>query len=199
MKVRRIPMIALLSLFSLDIVTDNQDQINEFLASLSSKKKKKSLARSKRRAKKSFTASFLNSLSGLKHKQDQLEQTIKQDQQDQKHLESAALTNISEFYGNPNYQAAMKILNNSELEASYQDDLNSIHLFFFDYSNKVIKKYHRSDKDSPASDQQSVTSFLSSLHKQASPDRATESHVASSKDSKASQSKVASFLSSLKG
>jgi len=149
----------------------------------------------------------LSGLSGLKKKQLEQQKQQQKDLEDQEQKELQGISYIKNFYGNPKYQAAMKILNDPTLQNSYQQDLNEIEIFFFKYSQKVVSKHHTSKKSDDGTSM-NVTSFLTSLHKEPKPTKTTfkkkvkvSTKIDKQQGKKTSQSsnKATSFLASLKG
>ena len=190
-------MMLSLSLLVFNVSAMQQDNINSFLQSISNSSQKQDFAQSKQNSSAQAESSFFKSLSDIKRKRAQQQKDIQQEKQKQQQAELAAINTISNLYNNPKYHQAMDILNDPTLQASYEHDLNSIRLFFFDYSQNVISKYHTQQKK-PSSEQQNISSFLSSLSKDAT-NQSDSSSNKNKKNSISSASKVSSFLSSLKG
>lgn len=67
---------------------------------------------------------------------------------------------------NPLYQKAMKILQEEKLRRAYDEDMLSIHLFFLDYSSKVLQKYF---VQTPARKPSSLTDLLQLVQSSTTP------------------------------
>lgn len=74
---------------------------------------------------------------------------------------------LKNFYGNPQYEAAMLILNNHLLQEEYQGALNDLSFFFFEYTAKVFSKFHPFSS-SNNSKKKSMSSQTTSAHNQSS-------------------------------
>ncbi len=195
-------LIILCCLYSITLVASDSAKVSSFLQDITKKQAKSSeVDLAKTQAKQENT--FLSGLSGLKAKQQQEQVQQKKDMQEQEQHELQAISYIKNFYGNSKYQAAMKILNDSTLQNAYQEGLNQINMFFFNYSQKVLHKYHaakKSDDDQALN----VTSFLTTLHQEpkAVKNASKKKVKISTKHSKKAlqtPSQVTSFLASLKG
>ena len=183
----------LMSIGSISLASDNAN-VASFLQGLSSKKKTTSVANGGEQNKED---AFLGGLSQLKQQQTDEQKNLKQEEAEQEQKEEAGLHFIVDFYGNPKYQSAMRILNDAELQQSYQQELNSIHMFFFEYAQKIIGKHHTTHKHDD-SNQQSVSSFLQTVKSQ-SPVVKPQKVLKRSKVKKGSVNSVSSFLAHLKG
>lgn len=113
---------------------------------------------------------------------------------------------IEQYYGNPDYKSAMKILNDSTLQRQYQQDLDQMQIYFFEYTQKVLSSFHASPKLVKNNDEQkdkTVTSFLNSL-KNSRPATTVKNTDPLNTDVKSAlkfgdSSSTVSFLNSLKG
>lgn len=117
--------------------------------------------------------SFLTSLSNNQRNQQQVAKqqqlALQQKLQQQRQQEIQDLNFIQNYYGNPDYQAAMAILNDVSLQEQYQQGLNQIDFSFFEYTQKVLSQYHTSQKTTStnaANSAQSAASFFNSLKNQ---------------------------------
>lgn len=186
MRVIRKSIVLVVSLLTLNM---DASQVSSFLKSVSTQDQKKSLAQKKQTTSSNLESQFLQSLSGIKKKRAAEQQQQVQESQKQQEQQAQELATITNLYGNPKYKEAMKILNDHELQASYEQDLNDIHLFFFNYSQQVVGQHHRAAADTTSSSQ-TVSSFLSSLSDEAQAQQ--EADTDKSKD-------VTSFLANVKG
>lgn len=194
----------MLSLFqTVFIVSQSDSKVSSFLKTLSSDSatKKTGIAKTGTTDSEDTDTSFLKSLRKKKKKSTELDEQKQEDELEQQNIQD--LDYLTNFYGNPKYQSAMKILNDSELQESYSQSLNSIQMFFFQYSQKVLSKYHTVHKKSDDNKNQDAESFLASLQKkQAEPKKVFTKNGTAKKVTvvkKKSSSKVTAFLATLKG
>lgn len=183
----------LVSIGSITLASDNAN-VTSFLQGLSNKKKATVVAKGSEQGEED---AFLGGLSQLKKEQADEQKNLKQEEAEQEQKEEAGLHFIVDFYGNPKYQSAMKILNDAELQQSYQQELNSMHMFFFEYAQKIIGKHHTTHKHDD-SNQQTISSFLQTVKSQ-SPVAKHQKSSKKSKVKKESVNSVSSFLAHLKG
>ena len=157
---------------------------------------------------------FLNSLIAQKSSEAHNQQTSQEQQEDEQNTQEQrdlqGLTFIEKYYGNPQYQKAIEILHDAALQSQYEDSLNNMQLFFFEYTNQVLGAYHvpktTAEKSKSEDNSVTVTSFLDSMKAKGSssheePLLLPSPKVASSTlpvNSSASDS-TTSFLDSLKG
>lgn len=197
------------------------DSATQFLASLRSKsldskkpvaKKSVSSTTASRvvRKKKSSDPSTINSflLALQKDKQKSLSAQT-ENEEAKKKKEAVAVQQlhfIEQYYGNPDYKSAMKILNDLTLQRQYQQDLDQMQMYFFEYTQKVLNSFHTSPKLVQNNDEQkdkTVTSFLNSL-KNSGPATTVKNNAPLNADKKpvlksGDSNSAISFLNSLKG
>lgn len=86
---------------------------------------------------------FLNSLHKPKTQSSSSSQPSQnQQEQSQEQQDIQGLHFIQNFYGNPKYQKALKILDDATLQAEYEQALNDYQLQFFEYTTQVLSNYH---------------------------------------------------------
>lgn len=134
-----------------------------------------------------------------------------QEQNNEEESDIQGLKFIQSYYGNPQYQSAMKILNDNALRSQYEQALNDYQLSFFEYTNNVLSDYHApktaAAKANVGSASVSVTSFLNSIKNKNSqssnqvvPQAQSTNQLHNPSQAQSNNSNSAnSFLNSLKG
>ncbi|MBI2352723.1 hypothetical protein HYV11_00590 [Candidatus Dependentiae bacterium] len=106
------------------------------------------LTKKARRSKSSSTVAGMlqerkNELSTLLQDQENDRQLFLKEQAEDKiqkqKLQQAQLLLLKNYYGNPDYQKAIKIVNDIDLQRRYQQDLSELQFYFFEYIQKNIQ------------------------------------------------------------
>ncbi|MBM17917.1 MAG: hypothetical protein CL947_02520 [Epsilonproteobacteria bacterium] len=68
---------------------------------------------------------------------------------------------IKDYLNNPEYQAALHILHDADLDQAYQEGLNQLELYLFEYTQTILEQQHASPKKK--NKQTNVSAYLQSL------------------------------------
>ncbi len=100
-------------------------------------------------AKEQMNKERMKFLTGLSKKEtyQQYEQQQEQEQKTQEQQEQLQeIKVLKDYYENSDYKEAISTLNDKKLQTTYNNDLDQMQLFFFEYTLKELGTYHVSQK-----------------------------------------------------
>lgn len=168
-------------LMQLTIAKESKEE--QFLDSLTTQKaktKKSKSSQSSASAISSNQSQFLANLSQGETYEQKEQEKEQQSQEQQAETDTKELSFLQNYYGNPDYKEAIKILHDTTMQETYNEVLEQMQMFFFNYTQNVLNNYHAPTHKSGGS-QKSVSSFIHSLqvNKTTVPEAAIKSSLSS--------------------